>query len=178
MMGQEDLSQWDDDEIFFGRRRDKHGKLRGAPPKMVPRALEVERIRRRQQEAIKLLKTGLVDAVALLLNVVNDRRQYRGEDGRDHLVTPIRYRIEAAKEITRLGFPQQHLHMIMADVVQHEPAPYERIAIHEHRVELDDDVLRAIWDSAKRLDIDPDKLLDEFKRGQNGSRVRVVEEDQ
>ncbi len=66
LTGQDDLSEWTDEELRMGRRRDKNGKLLGVPPKIVPKALHDELIRRTLSAANDMMRDNLEDAVTEL----------------------------------------------------------------------------------------------------------------
>lgn len=69
---QEDLSDWDTEEIRRGRRRDKNGGWVGRSPVVVPMALHQEAIKRTFEEAQELFREGLVPAVKYLTSIVED----------------------------------------------------------------------------------------------------------
>lgn len=61
-----DLSDWDDEELEQGRRRDKNGNFSGRPPKVVPRAVAAEYFYRQTQRAeLKLAGSAEVFAKRL-----------------------------------------------------------------------------------------------------------------
>ncbi len=69
LIGKEDLSSWDDDELIRGQRRNKNGKFGGKPPKVVPKALHDELVKRAMSSAMQLLNTNLVAAVTELTKI-------------------------------------------------------------------------------------------------------------
>jgi hypothetical protein len=70
--GQVDLTEWTDEELTRGRRRDKNGRWVGRPPKVVPKAVHDELVRRKMSEAFEELREALLPAVRLLRQVVED----------------------------------------------------------------------------------------------------------
>lgn len=72
MTGQEDVREWDNEEIRRGRRHDKNGGWRGRDPIVVPMALHQEAIRRTFEEAQEIMREGLVPAVRYLAGVIED----------------------------------------------------------------------------------------------------------
>jgi hypothetical protein len=72
LSGKLDLSVWGEDELIRGQRRAKNGKFQGRPPKIVPKAIHDELVRRRLSKAGDLLDESIVDAVLLLRQVVTD----------------------------------------------------------------------------------------------------------
>lgn len=87
LAGDEDLSLWDDEELRRGYRRDKNGIWSGRKPKVVPRAIHDELVRRTLDEAGKVLQDSLVDAVQLYRQVVRDPE------------APLNLRLQAADKI-------------------------------------------------------------------------------
>ena len=72
LVGEEDLTDWDDDEIESGMRRNKTGTWPTRRPLVVPQAVHDERIRRTMKAAHNLLRESTYVAVALLRTVVED----------------------------------------------------------------------------------------------------------
>lgn len=72
LRGEEELADWDEEELIRGQRRDKNGGWVGRPPKVVPRALHDELVRRKLSEGYQLLATNLVKAVEALGQIVGD----------------------------------------------------------------------------------------------------------
>lgn len=75
--GQEDLSEWDEEELRRGQRRDKNGRFQGQAPKVVPKAIHDELVRRTLNKATELFNENLVTAVECLVDIV------KGEDVED-----------------------------------------------------------------------------------------------
>lgn len=46
LQGQDDVTTWSDEELLYGRRKDKSGSFRGRQPSVVPRAVHQEIARR------------------------------------------------------------------------------------------------------------------------------------
>lgn len=72
MTGQEDLSLWTDEELKRGQRKDKNGGWRGVPPKVVPKAIHNELVKRTLANAHELLRENLDVAVSVLTEIVDD----------------------------------------------------------------------------------------------------------
>lgn len=70
--GDEDVRQWSDEELRRGQRRDKNGGWVGRPPRIVPKAVHDELVRRQYDEAATILRDSLVDAVKLFAEIVRD----------------------------------------------------------------------------------------------------------
>jgi len=66
LMGTDDLSDWTDEELRYGRRLGKGGRFIGRPPKVVPKALHDELVRRTLASAQNLMRDNLEDAVEQL----------------------------------------------------------------------------------------------------------------
>jgi uncharacterized protein (UPF0147 family) len=72
LAGDEDLTEWSDEELLAGKRRNKRGTLSGGNPKVVPRAILQELTRRRFLKAEEVVKSSLVSAVELWKQIVED----------------------------------------------------------------------------------------------------------
>lgn len=72
LRGELDIGTWSDEELIRGQRRAVTGQFKGRPPKVVPKAIHDELVRRKLSKAYDLLKDSLVDAVVLLRTVVTD----------------------------------------------------------------------------------------------------------
>lgn len=60
---------WDDEELQYGRRRDKNGNLCGRPPSFIPKACHDELVRRTLYRASRIMEEGLTDVVEELVNI-------------------------------------------------------------------------------------------------------------
>lgn len=69
LTGQDDLSDWDDEELRKGTRRDKNGKWQGKAPIVVPKALHDELIRRTMLHANEIMQDNLEEAVRELVHI-------------------------------------------------------------------------------------------------------------
>lgn len=67
--GQEDLSEWDDEELKRGQRRGKNGVFTGRPPKIVPKAIHDELVKRTLSRANKKLMEKTEAMVDVLLAI-------------------------------------------------------------------------------------------------------------
>lgn len=70
--GEDDLSEWDEEELRRGRRRDKHGGFTGRDPEIIPAKLHRELARRIMDRAEGIVRDSIEDAVTLWREVVND----------------------------------------------------------------------------------------------------------
>ena len=70
LVGSEDLSTWTDEELRRGQRADKNGRFQGRVPKVVPKAVHDELVKRTLYEAGEKLRTNLVAAVDVLVDVM------------------------------------------------------------------------------------------------------------
>lgn len=71
LTGQEDLSLWSDDELIRGQRKDKNGRWQGVKPKVVPKAIHDELVRRTLANAKVLFRDNLIDAVQKMVDIMN-----------------------------------------------------------------------------------------------------------
>ena len=67
--GQDDLSDWSDEELREGRRRDRNGAWQGVTPKIVPKALHDELVRRTLTSANETMRDNLEEAVRCLVQL-------------------------------------------------------------------------------------------------------------
>jgi hypothetical protein len=81
LTGEDDLSEWDDEELRQGRRRAASGTWRGRKPTVVPKALHDELVRRTLDQAAILLRDNLGAAVEVLVELVTDE----GIEAKDRL---------------------------------------------------------------------------------------------
>jgi hypothetical protein len=72
LAGDVDLAAWDDEELMRGQRRNKNGKFSGRPPKIVPKAVHDELVRRKMSKAHDLLRDNIVAATEVLVDVAKD----------------------------------------------------------------------------------------------------------
>lgn len=71
LVGKEDLRTWSDEELRRGQKKDKNGRFQGRAPNIVPKAVHDELVRRTLDEAGQMLRTNLVAAVEVLVDVMN-----------------------------------------------------------------------------------------------------------
>lgn len=72
MTGQDDLSEWDDEELRRGFRKDKNGQFKGRPPKVIPKAIHDELVRRTISKAQIKMRDSLEKAVDILASIAED----------------------------------------------------------------------------------------------------------
>jgi hypothetical protein len=70
--GEDDLSEWTDEELLRGQRRNKNGNWTGRRPKLVPLALHQELNNRRLNKAKEILSGSVVRAAEVLREVMDD----------------------------------------------------------------------------------------------------------
>ncbi|GGI09785.1 hypothetical protein [Egicoccus halophilus] len=87
LKGEEDVGEWDEEELWRGRRRDTAGTFRGRPPTVVPFEVHQELNRRKLDEALEVCRSSVVDAVKLWQELVADHE------------ADMKYRLEAARQI-------------------------------------------------------------------------------
>lgn len=66
------LSEWDDEELRRGYRKDRHGRWTGRPPKVVPTACHQELTRRLFKQAQQTFNTNLPKAIEVLMSIINN----------------------------------------------------------------------------------------------------------
>lgn len=72
LSGDEDVTEWSMEELIRGQRKARNGKWVGRPPKVVPKRVYDELVRRRLSEAGELLESNLVEAVKVLVSLATD----------------------------------------------------------------------------------------------------------
>ena len=70
LAGEDDLTQWTDEELLRGRRRDKNGMFTGKPNKVIPIQCVRELTRRRLFETESIIREACVEAAKYLDVVV------------------------------------------------------------------------------------------------------------
>lgn len=99
--GDVDISQWDDEELAFGRRRDKNERFTGKAPVLIPADCVRELNRRKLFETNGIIRDACTDAARYLAAVT------RGEE------TPVAGRIKATEIILDrfMGKPKERIEM-------------------------------------------------------------------
>ncbi len=99
--GEVDITQWDDEELAYGRRRDKNERFSGKPPSMIPTECVRELNRRKLYESNGIIRDACTDAAQYLADVT------RGEE------EPKAGRLRAAETILDrfLGKPKERIEM-------------------------------------------------------------------
>ncbi len=72
LRGDEDVADWDDEELQRGQRRNKNGKWTGRPPKIIPKAVHDELVRRTFSTANQQILNSLEQAVATVTGLLTD----------------------------------------------------------------------------------------------------------
>lgn len=72
LVGNEDLREWDEEELLRGQRKAVDGTFVGRPPKVVPKAIHDELVRRTMTQAAEELRSNLVKAVESLTGIAAD----------------------------------------------------------------------------------------------------------
>lgn len=73
LSGDLDVSTWTDEELMRGQKRDKNGRWSGAPPKLVPKAIHDELVRRKMSQAHDLMRDNVVKATEVLVEIAQDK---------------------------------------------------------------------------------------------------------
>lgn len=143
LLGEEDLSEWDDEELRQGRRRSKQGKFEGRPPKVIPRVVYLELVERMLAEGHLALLDMLRPTLHMLLQTVRgvkidpetgEVETWTDDDGDKHPIpfVPDPTQLKAGQEVLVrvLGKPEQTVS------VRAEKKPYQQVA----RVTVDRDL--------------------------------------
>lgn len=93
LTGQEDLSEWDDEELKHGQRKDKNGRFQGRSPVIVPKQLHNELVRRTLGKIEELMRESAYEAAEALVEIM------RGEYVEDKEDPKAKDRIKAAEII-------------------------------------------------------------------------------
>lgn len=64
-----DVKDWDDEELQYGRRRDKNGSLTGRPPSYIPKACHDELHRRMRSKAEYLMTKAIPELIPHLIKI-------------------------------------------------------------------------------------------------------------
>jgi len=81
--GEEDLSDWDVDELIRGRKRDRNGHFSGRPPSVVPQKIHEELMRRTLSEVTEIIREAAVPAATKLSEMVQQELDiYQDDEGR------------------------------------------------------------------------------------------------
>lgn len=99
--GTEDLSIWSEEELIRGQRRASNGRWMGRKPNVVPKAIHDELVKRKMTKAYDLLNESIYDAVAVLVDVAQDKS------------ADAQVRIKAATEILNrtMGKPTERMQL-------------------------------------------------------------------
>ena len=71
--GSMDLTAWSDEELMRGQRRSKRGTWEGRPPRLVPKAIHDELVRRKMSKAHDILRDSIVRAAEVLREILDDK---------------------------------------------------------------------------------------------------------
>ena len=72
LAGDEDLREWDEEELRRGQRKSEGGSFHGTPPKVVPLAVHQELVRRQMTRATELFRDNLYAAVEVLCEIATN----------------------------------------------------------------------------------------------------------
>ena len=72
LRGAEDLSQWEEEELYRGQRRDKDGHFRGRKAKVVSLAVHREITRRQMQKVQEHLRDNILQAAEALTEMIHN----------------------------------------------------------------------------------------------------------
>lgn len=133
LTGQEDLSQWEDEELRMGQKRAKNGRFSGAPPKIVPKAVHDELVRRTLANAQNLMRENLETAVQVLVEII----QGQDTEDKDRLraISMIMDRVMGkAPERVEVSVEKPWMQAITEGIV-----PFEQTILEVDSEEADDD---------------------------------------
>lgn len=71
LRGDDDVREWDDEELLRGQSRDRNGHFRGRKPRIVPRHVHEELVRRRLAEAQHQLAYNLPRAIEIYVELMD-----------------------------------------------------------------------------------------------------------
>lgn len=83
LLGEEDLSTWDTEELRHGRRKSERGRFEGRPPKVIPRAVYLELVDRYLAEAHLAILDQTMPAIRRLAEMIDG---YRHDDEGNRLM--------------------------------------------------------------------------------------------
>jgi hypothetical protein len=115
LMGEDDVSDWDEEELLRGRRRGTNGQFWGRNVKVVPQEVHQERIRRNLTETIKVMQRSSKEAAEQLVEIAIDPTQ------------KTEHRLRAIEMILNwcLGKPRQSVDMTVTPM-----RPYESVVLN------------------------------------------------
>lgn len=74
LIGKEDLSTWDEEELRRGRKRRSDGTFAGKDPVVVAKAVHDEMVKRTLDEANRILQENLTEGLEILVEIMRDER--------------------------------------------------------------------------------------------------------
>jgi hypothetical protein len=114
LTGADDINDWDDDELAFGRRRGKNGKFGGQPPRMIPMVCLRELTRRKIFDTESVIREAIVDAARYIAGVAQGKEQPNADRQRAAQVLLDRF----------LGKPTERVDVQMSVTAQVESLPW------------------------------------------------------
>lgn len=75
LLGHDDVTSWDDEELAHGRRRDTNGNFTGRPPRLIPHQCWVELKKRQLFDAESTFGEAVAGAARYLADVAEGRQQ-------------------------------------------------------------------------------------------------------
>ena len=111
LTGADDVAEWDDEELVFGRRRGPSGKFGGQPPRIIPIECLRELTRRKIFDTESVIRDSIVDAAKYLAGVATGTEEPNADRQRAAQVLLERF----------LGKPTER-HQVDAKVDMAEPA--------------------------------------------------------
>lgn len=125
--GEEDLTEWSDEEIVRGRALSKRGKFEGQTPSVVPHAVYQEWARRQLEQGFAELIGDLPELLRAVLAIAKDPEVDEN--------TRLRAADMALDRI--LGRPREKMELDLHGAVQHEVQPLQFV-VNEDELWPDD----------------------------------------
>lgn len=133
--GEMDLSAWSEEELMRGQRRSRRGTWEGRPPKLVPKAIHDELVRRKMSEAHDLMRDNVVKATEVLIEIAEDKEVDPAVRLRavgmihDRVLGKAKERVEVAVEFTPMDQDIEAITVVWGDEVIDVEDIGERMAL-------------------------------------------------
>lgn len=142
--GEEDLSDWDIEELSAGKRRDKNGNLGGRKPKFIPSEVYDELARRVQTDVLaELRKIVHEHAGPMIIKVLNGELAPEEVPGYNLQMKTLQDLMDrvglARKQDVEITGTMQHEHVIQDVTISRDLDVVDAEVIHEEEEFEDDD---------------------------------------